>query len=105
MSVLGKERLQDGSVLSYHDDGGDKLIVNHAQDVEPILDTNKAMATHNDGYNSSRTMRRVASIPNVVIEQWKKEGVDLFNPNHKEAVRRKLNSSEFAYLRTAPGRL
>jgi hypothetical protein len=42
----------------------------------------------------------------AIVEKWQNElGVDVFNPDHKEAVRRLLNSSEYLYLRTAPGRL
>jgi hypothetical protein len=51
-------------------------------------------------------MRRAASIPNSIVEKWRTElGVDIYNPDHFPAVRRLLNSSEYLYLRTAPGRL
>lgn len=83
----------------------DTLIERRVQDVEPILTHNKALANHDDGYTPSRDMRRVASIPLVVVEQWMKEGVDIFDPNCREEVRKRLNSSDYAYLRTAPGKL
>lgn len=82
-----------------------RFALRQVQDVAPVLDRNKALATHNDGYSPSREMRRAASIPLVVIEQWKREGIDIFDPNCRDAVRRKLNSSEYLWLRTAPGRL
>lgn len=82
------------------------LIVHRGEDVEPALELNKALATSGDGYSPSRELRRAASIPMVVIEKWRNElGIDVFNPDHKAAVRRLLNSSEYLYLRTAPGRL
>lgn len=82
------------------------LIVHRGEDVEPALELNKALAASGDGYSPSRELRRAASIPMVVVEKWKNElGVDVFNPDHKPAVRRLLNSSEYLYLRTAPGRL
>lgn len=88
------------------DDGDGSLIVHREADVEPLLEANKALSTLNDGYSPSRELRRAASIPMVIIEKWKNElGVDVFNPDHREAVRRLLNSSEYLYLRTAPGRL
>jgi hypothetical protein len=31
------------------------------------------------------------------------EGLDIHNKNHWEAIRRKLNSSEYLYLRTSGG--
>jgi hypothetical protein len=82
------------------------LTVIRTSDVEANLDINKALYSHNDGYSPSRELRRAASIPMSIVEKWKDErGVDVFNPDHREAVRRLLNSSEYLYLRTAPGRL
>lgn len=82
------------------------LVVHREADVEPILEHNKALAADGDGYSRSRELRRAASIPMAVIEKWRNElGVNVFDPDHKPAVRRLLNSSEYLYLRTAPGRL
>ena len=81
------------------------------QYVGDILDHNKAMATHNDGYTPSRDMRRVATVPVTLLYQWlAEEGYDPRQPgSFTEALtritKRKLNSSDYSYLRTAPGRL
>ena len=76
------------------------------QDVTDILEHNKRLATANDGYDKRREWRRAASIPVVVQSEWlHKEGIDIYNKDHWPAVVRKLDSSEFAYLRTAPGRI
>lgn len=91
----------------FHVDVDGNLTVEQVQDVEPVLEANKkafnAVGDHNR--YTGRDMYRVASIPNIVIAQWMKEGVDLFNPDHAQAVKRKLNSPEYAYLRTRPGRI
>lgn len=79
------------------------IIVNRVQDVEPILDRNKRLSTDGDGYSESRELRRVGSIPLVVVEQWMREGVDVFNPDHVPEVKRRLNSSDWAFLRTSGG--
>jgi hypothetical protein len=77
-----------------------------SQDVEPLLDRNKAMANENDGYDRKRELRRVASIPPVVILKLKAEhGIDVFNPDHADALARILNDPDYLYLRTAPGRI
>ena len=74
--------------------------------LEDILDMNKAMATHNDGYTPSREMRRVASIPLWLIQKWKQEeGWDALNPHYADKLKEKLNSSDYMWLRTAPGRV
>lgn len=82
-----------------------KITIRKTQDVEPILEHNKKLFTEGDGYSPSRELRRAASIPLVIVEQWMREGIDIFDPNCAEAVKRKLNSAEYAHLRTAPGRL
>lgn len=82
------------------------LTVHRGEDVEPALELNKALYSLNDGYTPSREMRRAASIPMAIVEKWRNElGVNVFDPDHLPAVRRLLNSSEYLYLRTAPGRL
>ena len=91
----------------YHEDpmSGD-LTVARLSDVEANLEINKALYSLNDGYSPSRELRRAASIPMSIVEKWKNElGIDVFNPDHLPAVRQLLNSSEYLYLRTAPGRL
>ena len=52
-----------------------------------------------------RAFRRAAAIPNVVVEQWLREGVDVFDPNDAAEVKRRLNDPDNRFLRTAPGRL
>ncbi len=77
-----------------------------SQDTAGIIEQNKAMATHNDGYSQGRDVRRVASIPFSLILKWKhEEGWDAFDPNHADKLAQKLNSSDFLHLRTAPGRV
>lgn len=83
----------------------DGLIENRVQDVQPVLERNKRLVNDGDGYTPSRDMVRVASIPMIVVEQWLKEGVDIFDPNCRDEINRRLDSSEWAHLRTAPGRL
>jgi len=84
---------------------GDKIIERRTQDVEGVLDDNKRLYSDGDGYSESRELRRVASIPMVIVEQWMAEGVDIFDPNSAAEIRRRLNSSDNRFLRTAPGDL
>lgn len=90
-------------------DEGDHKVVVSVQDATPMLDRNRAMATHNDGYGPDRSLRRVASIPAIVRLKWlNEEGWDCFqihDPDVARKLKQKLNSSEYLYLRTAPGSL
>lgn len=83
----------------------DTFAVTETQDVEPILDFNKAHATDGSGgWSPSRELRHVARIPLTVAHKWLVEhGVDVLNKDHKAAVRRLLNSSDYLYLRTGGG--
>jgi hypothetical protein len=76
-----------------------------------MLDRNKAEynAIPHKQYKSAlreKTMWRAASIPNIIVEKWKKEeGLDIFNDNHWPKIREKLNSEEYKFLRTSPGKI
>ncbi len=90
----------------YADTAEGGAIIRSEADVLPILEANKAQATHNDGYTKDRSWRRVATIPLIIIEKWKnEEGWDALSsdPDCQKKLAAKLDSSEYAYLRTAPG--
>lgn len=82
-----------------------RLVVKTSEDVTDQLDFNKHLFNSGDGYSPSRELRRVASIPNSVVEMWMNlYGVNVFDKDHAPAVKRLLNSNEWQWLRTAPGR-
>ena len=49
-------------------------------------------------------MRKVAEIPAIVVEQWMKMGINIFDRNDAKKIQQMLNSNEYAYLRTSPGK-
>jgi len=84
-----------------------QLVVKRTQDVEPILDHNKALQADAAGgwrRTAKRLRRQVAEIPNIVIEAWLKEGFNIFQVSERE-FRAKLDQPEWSYLRTIPGRV
>jgi hypothetical protein len=90
-----------------------KLVVRRTQDTTGYLEQNKAEMNEAPSwrpYASARkdnALRKVASIPMIVVEAWMKEGVNIFDPSPEmqKKVAAKLNSNEYAYLRTYPGRV
>jgi hypothetical protein len=76
-----------------------------------FMDHNKKLynAVPHKQYKSAlrkKTMWQAASIPTIIIEKWKKEeGIDIFNDDHWPRVQAKLNSSEYQFLRTSPGKV
>lgn len=70
------------------------------QNTAPIIEANKWNQSFNP-IGSNAAVKRVASIPLIIIEKWRNElGVDYWNPNHQDKVDALLNSSEWQWLRT-----
>lgn len=91
-------------VTEYFEDlGGDEFAIRTVQDCEPIIEMNKAkQSAGRDYYAKDKDMWRVASIPVGVQMKWLiEEGIDVLNQDHWPAVKKKLNSNEWRYLRTA----
>jgi hypothetical protein len=91
-------------------DDGDKHRFMATGSTDDVIERNKAMANHNDGYSPDRTWRRAASIPYIVGLQWlNEEGWWFMDAGHDPDVARKLaaklNSNEWRHLRTADGQL
>jgi hypothetical protein len=97
-------------ITTYHSYNHDtkQTLIERTQHIAPILDRNKALAA--DSSYRQQGMKEswwhAATIPAIVIEKWlKEEGIDVFNEDHMPKVKAKLNSSEYAYLRTSTGRI
>lgn len=92
-----------------YDEQTDSLTIRRVQDVQPILDRNKALANDMSHWkNQSKNdelgidMRLVAAIPVIVQEKWLREfGVDVYNKHQWPEVRRLLNSSDWKWLKAA----
>ena len=82
------------------DDG--RLIVRNTFDMEPILEANKAASNDGTGgWTPSRQMRRVASVPLVLLKLWDSMGISP-KKDRKEFLKR-LNDSELRGFRTDGG--
>lgn len=82
----------------------ERTVVENVQDVEPIIEQNKALRAERQ---DSDWGRHVASIPNVIMVRWLNEEwargnttIRLFGPEMDALVERKLKDPEWAYLRT-----
>lgn len=81
--------LEDGSVDVKHE----------FRDASSIIDANKRGQI--DTLNTRMgEMEKAASIPTAIIYEWIRDhGVNLYNPDHQEGVKRLLNSSDYRYLK------
>ena len=85
------------------DSNGQDLAIEHIQDVDPILEWNKAARAEDQ---KSDWGRHVARIPNVIYVKWLDEehakgntSLRMFSPEFDAIVKRKLQDPEWAYLR------
>ena len=77
---------------------GDTWNLRYEQDVSPVLDYNKEQQS--ESFDKRAEMWHAAKVPTVVMMEWMtKYGVELWNPDHKEGVRRLLNHPDYRYLR------
>jgi len=110
-----KKLSQDNDGListSYHSDElGKEIVIGRSVNHQSILDHNKKLYNLNDGYNKKRDLKRVASIPIIVLEVWAKEYNGTSNwfalPKEiqKSIMKKKLNSNEFQLFKTAHGNI
>lgn len=92
--------------ILHHDTADDRLIVEHTQDIEPIIQSNKEKQNSGDGYTQDRSMRLVARIPLVIVEKIIKEkGWNPMLEENRDRLLALLDDPEYRYLRTSEGRL
>lgn len=86
-------------------DGGGTIVTQ--QDVGPALEYARAARLANSGWSPSKELRRVAFIPQVIRDKWlNEEGWDAYRADlFPEKLAQKLNDADYAYLRTADGRV
>jgi len=85
---------------------GTNLIRERVQDVEPIIEHNKAL--QNDHETPDDVMgRRIAKIPLIIVERWiNEDGMNILDTakHGKKAIerfiRRKLSDPDWRYLKT-----
>ena len=101
----------NGVKTKYIQESDGKLTINQQQDFNKLLERNKKLQTLNDGYTPSREMKRVASIPPIMLQIWCKEFNGTRNwwalptETQQTILKQKLNSNEFRYFKISEGNL
>lgn len=95
---------------TYHDydHATRKTYITTEQNVEPLLNLNKANYNDDNRKGVKRDWWHVARIPNTIIHKWLVEdGIDFYSkdPAHVRKVKQKLNSNEYRYLRCSEGKV
>jgi hypothetical protein len=103
----------EGDVTTKMEAKNGQLIVVRSQDVAPYLRQNELERNQHSDWRpyasgrKDRVLRKVAEIPNIVVEQWMKEGVNIFSndPGMQKKIRLKLDDYTNKKLRTMPGKM
>jgi hypothetical protein len=85
-----------------------KIVARSVQDVDDILERNKALRSMPQPPRRRGDWgRHIASIPNVILVKWLNEeyisgnvGLRMYTAEFNELVQRKLQDPDWAYLRT-----
>jgi len=82
------------------------VTIRETMDLEPYLDANARLFNDGDGYSPSRELRRVASVPPILMNELYQKGLNPLDPDNRGLFRKHiLNNSDYQRLRTAPGRV
>lgn len=95
-----------GVTRQFFSDEKGNITVNAIQDVEPVLDRNKAAANDRGKRITSDYANPIATIPPVVALHWlNTEGWWVFDadkdPDVEKKLNQKLNCSDWRHLRTS----
>ena len=98
-----KRKIGHNQIFHYHNPTGE-FAIEHIEDIQPLIDSNKKL--QNEDHHKADEFRLSARIPMTVVYEWKRLfGVDLFNKDHKEAVKKLINSPDYRYLKTTNRRI
>lgn len=101
MIVLPDDATGIETVLHGTDEGG--IVIEHRQDAQDIIDTNKQIYNEFDerARFKGEHFHRVASLPLVVYFQLKRDGI----LDDQRRLKKWLNDPDNKYFRTRPGRI
>lgn len=98
--------MNDVKETIHYDQLEDRLTIHREQDVEPLLNETKARRNDEPMRFQHEVFNMAARIPMVIVEQWIREGINVFNPGPEDQrkIRQKLNG-DYKYLKTTSKRI
>jgi hypothetical protein len=96
---------QNGKQSNFHDVDG-KYFIENSQDISGIIESNKAQFNAIDEKAKWGEWTKVASIPNVVVDELNKQGIMRgFAVLDEKRFRLFLNDPDNRFFRTRPGQV
>lgn len=99
--LLNHDALMGVTEYFHASDDGDSFTIETVQDVEPLLDMNKADMNEVGNFDKWGDGKLVARIPMVIYDQWMREGIT----DDQAKLKAKLNDPDNRFMRTWPGHL
>ena len=99
MRFLGKDQFTGISRFGHHDTLTGQWTEKAEADTTADIDFSRNLANDDDYWKKGvkDEMAHYAHIPNILLEKWHNEGVDI---NDNQALFKMVNKPEYAYLRT-----
>ena len=88
--------------IHHYDEMTGKTHLEYVQDVEGLVDKNKALHnTEHQKIGIKNSWMHAATIPDIVQLQWKKKyNIDIYSEEDWPRIRKLLNSPDYRYLKT-----
>jgi len=99
MRLFSTQTEGDLTTNIYADDTG-TAVIEKVQDHREWIERNRAIRDTATGHES---LRHIGFIPDFVIDQWRREGIDIFNKDDMPKIIAKLNTNEFHLLKSTEG--
>lgn len=96
-----------GTSTIFTDNQDGTFSITNMQDVEPIIENNKKLQNSHERKKKGikEGMWHYGSVPAIIIQKWNIEiGGDILARHNRKEFFKRLNSPEYAYLRTSPGK-
>jgi hypothetical protein len=102
MRLLDHDPLTGMSTYHTYDELTKQTVIKRTQDITKQLDLNVTKSNDPDYWRQGvkANFAHYGHIPNIIIEQWLKEGINVYDPAHTARVLRKMNDPDFKKLKT-----
>ena len=67
------EEVNKNITETFLDNGNEGVVQKRSLDIKPIIENNKRLYNQNDGYSPDKGLKRIATIPTIILEIWAKE--------------------------------
>lgn len=83
--------------------GQGRIVIERSQDLEPFIEAAKVSQAETPYWRpfAGRDIAHVAEIPNIIVEKWRQEGFNIFDPSPEvqRELRRRLDDPDNKWMK------